>query len=315
MLWLLSLLVLPISGMEIFPPVTDTIVVPVLASGGESTPMHPGAVKFDRCDVPCWFYPKNVPLVGSKTVYDEHGQSTTFMHTMEGAKHYPASKKPKEGKHDALSTTSFKSEVPLPYFSWAEYSIQKSQVEFDQAIKGAVFIARNCGSLNDREGLVKKLQKYIRVDAISSCLNNAKWPEDIPRRDKNGAMRKYLFYLSFENECTDDYITEKLWGGLESGSLPVYYGAPNAHEHAPPMSIIQVSHETVDTVGPLLKKLSENKEEYDKYHKWRTVPLPQSFHDKYDFTHIHGLCRSCRYNKCRHDPLCTWDQGNQNTIY
>ena len=305
---ILSLLFSLSKGLIIFPPVTerqnDVFIAP-----------PPQATKFDNCDIFCSFYPRNVPLVGSKTVYDDRGHSTTFMHTMEGGKHYPASKKIKPGKHDALSTTSFDSEVPLPYFSWAEYKIQSPQVDFDSAIKGAVFIARNCGSLNDREGLVKKLQEYIRVDAISSCLNNAEWPKDIERRDKNGAMRKYLFYLSFENECTDDYVTEKGWGGLESGTLPIYYGAPNAHEHFPPMSFIQVTHETVDMVGPLLKRLSEDKEEYDKYHKWRKEPLPQAFIEKYKFTHVHGLCRSCHYNKCRHDPSCTWDKKNQKEIY
>lgn len=299
----------PVMGMNIFPPVTDTITTIV------SIPPPPYATKFNDCDVPCWYYPKNLPLVGKKVVYDDRGRNTVFMHTMEGGKHYPASTRIREGVHDALSTTSYESEVPVPYFSWAEYSIQNPQVDFDTAIKGAVFIARNCGSLNNREGLVKKLQEYIRVDAISSCLNNAPWPDGVNRRDKRAAMSRYLFYLAFENESTDDYITEKLWGGFESGSLPVYFGAPNVDEHVPPNSLIHLTHQNVDKVGPLLKRLSENKKEYDMYHKWRTKPLPKTFHDKYDFTHIHGICRSCRYNVCRHDQSCVWDKKNQRSIY
>lgn len=298
----------PCLGIEIFPPVTEWTRPTFI-------PPPDYATKFKNCDVPCYFYPKNVPLVGAKTVYDDKGHSTTFMHTMEGGKHYPVSTKIKPGKHDALSTTSFESEVPLPYFSWAEYNIQSPQVDFDTAIKAIAFVARNCGSLNNREGLVKKLMKYIRVDAISSCLNNSEWPKDIERRDKRGAMRKYLFYAAFENECTDDYITEKLWGGLESGSLPIYYGAPNVMEHVPYKSIIHLTHENVDSVGPLLKRLSENKKEYDKYHKWRKEPLPQAFIEKYKFTHVHGLCRSCRFNVCRHDSNCKWDHSSQSIIY
>ena len=308
MLWLE-----PVMAITIFPPVTDTIVQRMETPQLISPLAH--AVKFDRCDTPCWFSPKIVPLVGSKTVYDDKGHSTVFMHTMEGSRHYRQIKSIKPGVHDALSTTSFKSEVPLPYFSWAEYDIQRPQVDFDKAIKGAVFVARNCGSLNDREGLVKKLQQYIRVDSISSCLNNSPWPPGIKRSDKYGAISKYLFYMAFENENSVDYLTEKMWGGLVSGTLPIYFGAPNVMEHVPPMSIIQVTHETVDTVGPLLKRLAENKDEYDKYHTWRKKPLPQSFHDKYDMTHVHGLCRSCRYNVCRHDPTCIWDQKNQNGVY
>lgn len=273
-------------------------------------PLPKSAVKFENCDVPCWF-DKRIPLVGTKTVYDEHGRYTKFMHTMEGPKHYPQIKRLGKGQH-ALSTTDFDSDVPLPYFSWAEYSIQQPQVEFKDAIKGAVFIARNCGSLNNREGLVKKLQKYIRVDAISSCLNNAPWPDGIDRRDKDGAMRKYLFYLSFENECSKDYITEKLWGSFSSGSLPIYYGAPNVHEHVPENSIIQLSHENVDKVGPMLAELMHDERGYNFYHKWRTRSLEGWFEDKYYFTNIHGICRSCRYNFYRHNKKdYRWDHANQ----
>lgn len=269
-------------------------------------------IEFTNCDVPCYIS-KNLPLAGSKTVYDNNGKKSTFMHTMEGGKHYQ--KTLTKGTNDALSTTSFQSEVPLPYFSWAEYNIQSEQVDFDSAIKGAVFIARNCGSFNDREGLVKKLSEHIRVDRISSCLNNKPWPSDVSRDNKNGAMRKYLFYLSFENESTDDYITEKLFGGLESGSLPVFYGASNVKEHVPEGSIIEINHDTVDEVGKLLKSLMENKEEYDKYHEWRTKPLPKWFIDKYSFTKVHGACRACRWNIYNHNKhKYTWDHKNQNIV-
>lgn len=288
-------------------------ITPTVVTTPTVIPLPKSATHFANCDVPCWIN-KRMPLVGTKTVYDEYGRSTKFIHTMEGPKHYPRIQQLRDGQH-AFSTTDFNSEVPLPYFSWAEYSIQEPQVDFDTAIKGAVFIARNCGSLNKREGLVKKLRKYIRVDAISSCLNNAPWPEGIERRDKNGAMGKYLFYLSFENECSNDYITEKLWGSFSSGSLPIYYGAPNVDEHVPEDSIIQLSHDNVDDVGPMLAKLMNDKEGYDHYHRWRKMELPDWFVDKYDFTHIHGMCRSCRYNVYRHNKdRFGWDHANQNLI-
>lgn len=47
----------------------------------------------------------------------------------------------------------------------------------------------------------------LRVDSVSSCLHNADKPTGVD--DKESIMRQYLFYLAFENQCEDDYISEK----------------------------------------------------------------------------------------------------------
>jgi Glycosyltransferase family 10 (fucosyltransferase) C-term len=46
--------------------------------------------------------------------------------------------------------------------------------------------------------------------------------------------------LALENQQQDDYTTEKIWGALAAGTLPVYWGAPNIKDHVPPHSIIVV---------------------------------------------------------------------------
>lgn len=270
---------------------------------------HPpkNVIKFEDCDVPCYFYNK-VPLVGKKVVYDDRGRSSTFMHTMEGPKHYPRSKD--RGPYDGLSTVSMKSDIPLPYFSWAEYNIMSRPVNYDEAIRGSVFIAKNCRSLNNREGLVRELQKYTRVDSVSSCLNNAPWPDHIHRSQKHLVMKQYLFYFAFENECSEDYMTEKLWGALEAGTLPVYYGAPNVLKYVPPHSIIDVNQfvdvetKTIEyaRLGNFLNEIASDRGKYMEYHKWRFGgDYPEQFKRTYDFTHIHSLCRACRWNLARHD--------------
>lgn len=264
--------------------------------------------EFKDCDVPC-YYDSNIPLVGRKVVFDDKGRSSTFMHTMEGPKHYP--KSTYKGHFDGLSTVSMNSDVPLPYFSWAEYNIMSEPIDYDNAIKGSVFIARNCRSLNKREKLVTELQKYTHVDSVSSCVNSAPWPSHIPRTEKHLVMKKYLFYFAFENECSDDYMTEKLWGALEAGTLPVYYGAPNVLKYVPTNSIIDV-HQFVDKgtrtidyqkLGTLLNEIASDKSKYMKYHEWRfNSDYPSKFKQTYDFTHVHNICRSCRWNIARHDP-------------
>ena len=109
-------------------------------------------------------------------------------------------------------------------------------------------------------------------------------------------MQQYLFHLAFENQRADDYITEKLWGTLESGTLPVYYGPANIREHIPPNSVILVDDfETTEDLAQFLNEVSRNQTLYESFHTWRNKPLPESFHQKYDFTKTHSICRMCRF--------------------
>uniref|UniRef100_A0A7S3PE40 Fucosyltransferase n=1 Tax=Aplanochytrium stocchinoi TaxID=215587 RepID=A0A7S3PE40_9STRA len=273
----------------------------------------PGVLKKVKCDVPC-FVQRQTPLVGGYEVRvadDDDGQAK-FMHTMEGPRHYPKSKG--KGPNSALSTTSFAGEIPLPYFSWNEYIINKANNK-GKIMNGITFVARNCGSMNNREGLVDKLKEYIDVYSMSSCKNNAEWPSDIPRKDKVGMLRRYLFHAAFENECSDDYMTEKLWGSLDSGTLPVYYGAPNVNEHVPTDWIINVNaFASWDDLGRYLQYLTKNRTAYLEYHKWRSNPYPPKFLYRYNFTHTHSQCRKCRWAYAKRYNL-GWRKDTQTIVW
>ena len=137
-------------------------------------------------------------------------------------------------------TTSFQSEIPRTYLSSNFSELSQNQVLFSEGIKGALFLAKNCASKNNRESVVKQLSKSFRVDSLSSCLKNANAPPGSNIKDKKSVMPQYLFYLAFENQNTDDYITEKLWGSLQSGTIPVYLGAPDIKDHIPFNGVIFV---------------------------------------------------------------------------
>jgi hypothetical protein len=268
------------------------------------------ASPFQGCDVPC--HSSGTPhLTGNRYV---DGTNWTLTFSMEGPQYYKSlAIKPNAYKQNKFySTTSYQSEVPLPYFSWAEYQIQQPAVNYDNAIKGGVFLARNCKSINNREAIVQALQKSVfRIDSLSRCLHNAEPPNGINTKNKTFVMQHYLFYLAFENQNVDDYITEKLWGPFQSGTVPVYFGAPNIHEHAPPHSIISVSDfPSVDALALHLQKVANDKELYNAYHKWRYEPLPPAFHAKYDFTAVHSTCRTCRWAYAKKYGL-GWNHANQ----
>lgn len=154
----------------------------------------------------------------------------------------------------------------------------------------------------------------IRVDALSKCLRNVKQPRS---RDNNtlegkmGMMQSYLFHLAFENSREEDYITKKLWGTLAAGVLPVYYGAPNVRDHAPPNSIIlKDDFNSTKELGLYMNKVTANKTLYESYHAWRKKPLPEWFHRKYYFRHSHSICRLCRWAYAKKYGL-GWNHKNQ----
>ena len=278
---------------------------------------------FDGCDIPC----KSDGLGG--LVVDRYVVSTpdlnpwTLTFSMEGPEYYHNLQiDPMQYRNNHFwSTTSFRSEIPLPYYSRAEYKIYHNDyVPYDRGIKGAMFMANNCNSMNTREKIVEDMIKYVnglgdkvgfRVDSLSSCLYNADPPNGVGKDNKILVMKQYLFYLAFENQCVDDYITEKLWGPFEAGTIPVYYGSHNIKQHVPNNSIIHVDdYSTTQELVEHLIDVSKNRTLYESYHAWRTQPEPEHFRIKYDITDTHSTCRTCRWAYARIHGL-GWNHTTQ----
>lgn len=211
--------------------------------------------------------------------------------SMESEVYYPQLELRHRSPTHWIASTRFTSDVPLPYFSWAEYNIQATPEPFEKVRKAALFVARNCKSRSNRETIVKKLQQFMTVSSASMCLHNTAWD----RTDKAALMRSYGLYLAFENSVVADYITEKLWGALAAGTIPVYYGAPNIHSHIPEGSAVVVTDfENVRALADHLVAILNNKTLYEMYHQWRRRPLQKWFYEKYNFTHTHSKCRVCQ---------------------
>lgn len=255
------------------------------------------------CDIPCSVWPSGNPTTRNPATID--GTPFRFVaYSMEGSGIYKSLQlKPLDHYHHRYyATTSFQSDVPLSYYAEKLWNIQYPPPAFNRTIKGASFLAKNCNSYSNRENLFNELKKYaststpsFRVESLSSCLRNALPPNGVHLDNKTEVMRSYLFHFAFENQLTDDYITEKLWGALASGTVPVYFGAPNVLDHVPSRSIIHVhDYSSPQELITHLTTLAYNETLYSSYHDWRRRPLPRSFHEKYDFTKVHSHCRVCR---------------------
>ena len=308
---------------HLFPTIPDI-------HGTDMPPVHARFINargspqpFPDCDIPC----QESGVMSLKNQRNIEGTNWRITASMEGPHNYRELEiRAMEWKNDHFySTSSYQSDIPLPYYNDVEYKIWDAEpVDFDQAIRGGVFLARNCHSRNHREKLIKDLSRLaspsqnstqnsaaiqvgnatsndipFKVESVSKCEHNANLPPGATPRNKVSIMNKYLFYFAFENQCVPDYITEKLWGPLEAGTVPVYFGAPNVREHAPKNSLILVNDfPNTEALFQYLVKVANNKTLYSSYHEWRRLPQPD-FDAKMKMTKTHGTCRTCRWAYAR----------------
>ena len=185
------------------PTLENAKLMPPIAMVSTDTD-EPLAQKEFPCNVPC----RDVPQNRGTSVEEFSILDTPWVlrRSMESAAYYPELEIDVTAHRKDLfyATTSFDSEIPVPYFSWDEYSIATPPVEFNKVIKGASFIASNCDSRSNREEVVTELMKHVRVDGLGSCLQNAQPPPGVELSDTQSLKRQYLFHLAFENSIQDD---------------------------------------------------------------------------------------------------------------
>ncbi|XP_044173751.1 4-galactosyl-N-acetylglucosaminide 3-alpha-L-fucosyltransferase FUT5-like [Acropora millepora] len=131
----------------------------------------------------------------------------------------------------------------------------------------------HCGML--RDGFVKKLLQYIKVDIFGSCANKFNQQDSCPRgsQECNQKLQRYKFYLAFENSFCIDYITEKYWETpLSLNMVPVVMGGASYENEqlAIPGSFINVvDFESVEALAKYLMYLNSNDTAYNEYFMWK----------------------------------------------
>lgn len=140
--------------------------------------------------------------------------------------------------------------------------------------------------LADRNRLAKSLLSLLPHHSFGKCLNNVGGPDmalsfypecanDASLKPKwwdhlHCAMSHYKFVLAIENTWTESYVTEKLFYALDSGSVPIYFGAPNVLDFVPPHSIIDGNKfKSIEELASYVKYLANDPVAYAEYHAWR----------------------------------------------
>lgn len=220
---------------------------------------------------------------------------------------------------DIEMTFRLSSDIPLPYFSFSRNILEPiNDYPWEERVPAVVFMASNCASVSQRENLVQILQKFVRVDSVSKCLNNVEWPSDIPRSDKLSLLRRYMVYLAAENCIEKDYVTEKVNDGLIAGAIPIYFGAPNIYDFVPPRSVIAIpknfTQSDIERVAKTVRKIFTDKKEYERWTAFKTLPHERALVNRFNFTHTNSNCRLCKKIFSLKHKGYDWDQENQQIV-
>ncbi|KAL4276006.1 hypothetical protein HN51_058937 [Arachis hypogaea] len=218
--------------------------------------------------------------------------TASVLRSMESAQYYSENNlaMARRRGYKIVMTTSLSSDVPVGYFSWAEYDIMAPVKPKSESALAAAFIS-NCGARNFRLQALEALEKEnIKIDSYGGCHRNHDG-----RVDKVETLKRYKFSLAFENSNEEDYVTEKFFQSLVAGTVPVVVGAPNIQDFAPaPGSILHIKEiQDVESVAKTMKYLAENPEAFNQSLRWKYEGPSDSFKALVDMAAVHSSCRLC----------------------
>ena len=176
----------------------------------------------------------------------------------------------------------------VPYRSYARLGSEDKVPEAGKNYaegkdKLVVWLVSNCGYM--RDNVVKKLMQYIPVDVYGNCARLFNQTQKCRRfsSECGQLLKRYKFYLSFENSFCNDYITEKYWyTPFENDIVPVVMGGANYDPQvAIPGSFINVvDFPSIKELAHYLLYLSNNDTAYSQFFQWKMnfkTVLPESW--------------------------------------
>lgn len=134
-----------------------------------------------------------------------------------------------------------------------------------------------------------KQERTISIhDYLQSLYGTASAKDSGWRAEKENAIRWSKFHLALEHSSQNGYMSEKVWQCLRVGTVPIYYGAPEARFFLPPRSTVFVNdYSSYDELIDYLLYLDRNDSAYLKYLQWRDY-LTQPHHPYTTFLNRYG---------------------------
>ncbi|XP_041373696.1 alpha-(1,3)-fucosyltransferase C-like isoform X1 [Gigantopelta aegis] len=149
--------------------------------------------------------------------------------------------------------------------------------------KSALWIVSHCKTFGRREDYVKRLQQYgVQVDIYGKC-GKLKCPQTMERN----CFKNYRFYLAFESQMCDDYVTEKFFKVFKHDVVPVVRGGADYSSLLPSNSFIDASNfKTPEDLGKYLLYLDKNDTAYAQALENKS---------KYGSVHPQPWCDICKH--------------------
>jgi len=131
----------------------------------------------------------------------------------------------------------------------------------------------HCGCM--REHYIHKFKEYVNIDIFGNCANRfyKGTPPDCPRGNPEciKRLKRYKFYLAFENSFCEDYVSEKFTETILDGhTIPIVMGGADYKSIGLPNSFIDVNDfDTIEDLANYIKYLDENDDAYNKHFEYK----------------------------------------------
>ncbi|XP_076347429.1 alpha-(1,3)-fucosyltransferase C-like isoform X1 [Tachypleus tridentatus] len=164
------------------------------------------------------------------------------------------------------------SDIPVRYGHICEKMVSGETLDNDfleKKVKDVVWIVSKCHTPSKREKYVQKLKSFISVDIYGKCGDKVCLPTQAAKCYEK-ILKKYKFYLAFENSICKDYVTEKFFNVLNFDIVPVTLGGANYSSFAPPGSFINaMDYPDPRKLAEHLKLVGSSSVLYNKYFQWK----------------------------------------------
>lgn len=186
-------------------------------------------------------------------------------------------------------------DIVLPYYD-ASFSTELLLPPTPKKGDVCMFVSSGINH-SKRQEYLSELMKYLPIDSYGNWRRNKRLPEDNGYRSKMELLKSYRFTIAFENAIGKDYVTEKFYEPLLSGSVPVYLGAPNINDFSPdPSAFINVhDYPEPKDLADTIQRYCEDEQKYAAFFDWKKRPMNPMFFQLLKRQEVHPFIRLINY--------------------
>ena len=244
------------------------------------------------------FYYGGVTDLNFKRLFDDQ---IVIVFTME-AESGPMCNFPPPDKYDIKVSYKRDSTVPKPFLCVDDAVLRLVKMgQPDIPVGRKKLVASFIGNCIEwRINYLTELMKHVHVDQWGKCLKNTpgdfwKTRQGLFEKAKLELLEKhpYKFLIAFENIIDGDYITEKIYHGYLSRSIPIFHGDKAVFDLVPSKSsLIYANDYTPEELAELIKRIDSNDTLYSQYFANWDLSKMHKLHKQYCSEHF--VCATCR---------------------